>query len=619
MSQYRRVVMAGMLAATAVIGACGGAGAAQPEAQGGMVYQNAVYKPPAERPFISLAQYTAAGPRSAAASRLKEQVDDVVTVTRGLGSSATYDKLVEALNANHYGYSPVDAVVLFKLTGNSAYIDQAIRMVDLLVSSETGLILAGSTPRIASDSYLNVGAELASVALAYDYGFSRLTGAQRKAWSDYADQALFNVWNPEKARWGSSNRPWTGWSINDPGNNYHYSFLMATELWALASQNDAWIAFLRTQKFPQLVRFFGVLDSGGSREGTGYGTAIGSLFEDYAYWKDSTGEDLSAYSSHARNTIDYWIHATVPTFEYFAPIGDQARSSMPVMFDYQRKLMLEAVALGAGSDQASRGLWWLQHARLTDGGTGWTQGRMNYNFDFRYDLLAAGGAGKAPISLSYDAAGTGAMFARSDWNGTASWMHANVGHYEQSHAHQDQGSFSFFRGEWLTVSSNVHSHSGIEQGTDTENVLRFDSAAGPVPQNNSNPARSMTDTGDAVQIDADLSPAYSSSGQKVQLWRRQFSYQRSTHTLAIHDLCRVRAGVTPVFQLHLPVAPVRQKDGSYVAGALRIVVQQPTDASLTVVSMKELSAEFNDGYRLELRGPVDQCEFTVALTALAHR
>ena len=46
---------------------------------------------------------------------------------------------------------------------------------------------------------------------------------------------------------------------------------------------------------------------------TGYGTSLGSLFEDYRYWLDSTGADLSALLPHARATIDYWLHATVPT------------------------------------------------------------------------------------------------------------------------------------------------------------------------------------------------------------------------------------------------------------------------------------------------------------------
>ena len=578
-------------------------------------YPGYSYRLPTARPFISLAQYTNAPTASSAVSRLKAQVDDVVAITKTLGGNTTYDKLVSAISADHYDYSPVDSVIMFRLTGNSDYIDQAIRMVDLFVTAENAAIESGADPTIAADSYLYVGGFLSELALAYDYGYNRLNGGQRSAWSAYAEQTLFNLWNPDKATWGSVSRPWSGWSINDPGNNYYYSFLKATQMWALSSQSGTWISFLQTQKYPQMVPFFSILSGGGSREGTGYGTAIGNLFEDYAYWKDSTGEDLSAYSSHARETVDYWIHATVPTFEYFAPIGDQARSSLPIMFDYQRKLVLEGVALSATSAQGQRGLWWLNHAKVTDGGNGWVTGSMRYNFDYRYDLLAGSGSGQAPSALLYNATGTGALFARSDWGTSASWVHTNVGYYDQSHAHQDQGGFSFFKSRWLTVTSNVYSNSGINQGTDVENVLRFDAGSAPVPQNNSVSTKTVTDSGDTVQINADLSPAYSDSSNSVSQWIRQFTYQRSVHKLTVHDVCTVGSGVTPVWQLHLPASPVRQADGTYLAGTLRIGLVQPGAPTVNVVDMRSTSADFTGGYRMELRGPANQCEFIVNLTA----
>ena len=39
--------------------------------------------------------------------------------------------------------------------------------------------------------------------------------------------------------------------------------------------------------------------------------------------------DLGNANSHVTDSIYYWIHATVPTRDRFAPIGDQARNSMP--------------------------------------------------------------------------------------------------------------------------------------------------------------------------------------------------------------------------------------------------------------------------------------------------
>jgi hypothetical protein len=581
----------------------------------GTPYPGYTYTLPTIRPFISLDHYSRADRTSNAYTRLKAQVDDVVTVTNRFASSGTYSQLVSALNADHYGYSPVDSVIMFRISGDTAYIDQAIRMVDLFVQAENAAIAAGEIPLSARDSYLEVGLYISELALTYDYGYSRLTAAQRSAWSAYAEQAIYNIWNYESASWGKVSRPWSGWSVRDPGNNYFYGFMKATQLWALASQNPTWIAYLQSNVYSLLVPFFSVLNGGGSREGTGYGTALGNLFENYLYWKGSTGEDLAAYSSHARETIDYWIHATVPTFQYFASIGDQSRVSMPIMFDYQRKLVLTGVALYPDTNQGKRGNWWLNRVQVTDGGTGWLSGQMRYNYDFKYDLLGATSSEQAPIALTYDATGVGALFSRSDWTTTASWIHTNAGNYDQSHAHEDQGSFSFFKNRWLTITSNTLSNSGINQGVGVHNVVRFDFGGAAIPQTESVSTKTVSDSADVLQVSENLSPAYSNSAGRVSSWVRELTYTRSSHNLRIHDVCSIAAGVTAVFQLHTPVQPVRQPDGSYLAGNLRVTPVLPVSPTVNIVSMRDESSDFSDGYRLELRGPASNCEFIVSLAA----
>lgn len=581
----------------------------------GASYPGYTYQLPSQRPFLSLDDFNSPNRSADAFTRLKAQVDDAVRITSALPASATYEQLVGALNSAHYGYSAVDSVVMYRLTGEVQYIDQALRMAGLFIASENQKIAAGTQPTIAGDSYLEVGHYLEQVALSYDYGHARLSAVQRGEWEAYADQVLYNVWNPATARWGAVSRPWSGWSINDPGNNYYYSFMKATSLWALATQNSAWITFLQQQKFTQMVPFFGQLAGGGSREGTGYGTAMGSLFENYRYWKSATGEDLSALTPHAADTIDYWIHATVPTLDYYAAIGDQARSSMPRMFDYQRKLVLEGVALRPDSQAARRGTWWLNRIKVTDGGSGSVVGRMRYNFNFRYDLLARSGSELAPSALVYDASGAGALFARSDWSESASWVSLVAGVYDQSHAHQDQGSFSFYKGEWLALTSNVHSRSGINQDVGTQNIVRFDAGGAPVPQNTTVLSKTVADNGDVLQVTANLSPAYSRNAQQVSGWTRTLSYQRSQHKLAVRDTCSVAQGVQPVWQLHVPVKPVLEAGGTIVAGRLRIKPLVPAAPAVSVVDMRTVSSDYNGGYRIELRA-ASGCEFNVELQAL---
>ena len=86
---------------------------------------------------------------------------------------------------------------------------------------------SGQRPAISGDSYLHVGDYLKDLSTVYDWMYDRLTQAQRDRWAAYAEQAVWNVWHPSQAQWGGKAFPWSGWSTNNPGNNYYYSFVEA--------------------------------------------------------------------------------------------------------------------------------------------------------------------------------------------------------------------------------------------------------------------------------------------------------------------------------------------------------------------------------------------------------
>lgn len=548
-------------------------------------YPGFTYNLPAARPFISLEQFAQAQRNSSAYSRFRAAADAAV-----------------AGNAP-YAYSATHSVIMYRLTNSGKYIDDAIARVEAFVSQAEAAIARGQRPDIAGDSYLEVGFYIEQLALTYDAGYDRLTGSQRERWPALAEQALRNVWNPATARWGNTPAPWSGWSICDPGNNYHFSFLRATMLWALASQNREWLDFLQRQKFGPLVDYYAQLPGGGSREGTGYGTAQKNLFENYLYWVNSTGEDLAGLTAHVRETIDYWIHATVPTRDRFAPIGDQSRSSIPELYDYHENLVHSAVVLGRGTAEARRGTWWLRNNSV-DG--------VTHSFNLFGDLLPYPDQPEAPTARLYHATGAGVVFARSSWDTDASWVAMVAGKYDQSHAHQDQGSFTFFRRDWLAVTANIWSHSGINQGVDVHNVLRFERAGGgTIPQSASETLQSsmtVANQGDTVTVSADLSNAYWRNRDAVQSWTRTLEF--SNTTLRITDACRVAADVRPVFQIQVPTQPAMVGDGSVRAGDLVIV---PRDAgAISWVAMP--GPEFSRGYRIEVR-PASGCAFSLELRA----
>jgi len=215
-----------------------------------------------------------------------------------------------------YGYNATDAAFVARIEGPAQaapYCARAVELVEAQVADAEALIAMGQRPAISGDSYLDVGGMIEELALSYDWCASATTPAQRTRWAAYAEQAIYNVWHPELAVWGAVSHPWSGWSINDPGNNYHYSFLLATMAWAMASDRSAWRNFLETEKLPALQAYYADLAGGGSREDTGYGTSHMRLFYLYRLWRDGLGSDLSNQNSHLTDTIDYWIHATTPS------------------------------------------------------------------------------------------------------------------------------------------------------------------------------------------------------------------------------------------------------------------------------------------------------------------
>jgi hypothetical protein len=503
-----------------------------------------------------------------------------------------------------YAFSATDAALLFQLKPEARYCDLAVRLVQAQVDDAEARIKAGERPAVAGDSYLEAGPMIGDLALTWENCRASISDAQRSQWSAYAEQTVWNIWNPRSARWGDKAFEWTGWSIDNPGNNYYYSFVEATMYWGLASHSETWLKRLREDKLPALTAYFGKLDGGGSLEGTGYGAAHMRLFALYRTWRDSTGEDLANANRHVDDSIRFWIHATVPTMDRFAPIGDQSRVSVPEIYDYHRRLVLEARSLSRNEDLRSMASWWLNEISIRE---------MTHGFNFRHGLLPAGDGGTPPAALVYHASGTGHLFARTGWDRKAAWIAFNAGPYMESHAHQDQGGFTYFSGDWLAVSENIWTHSGIQQGTDVHNVVRFVRNGSALRQRQPSTSRMeitrMDPASGEVHARADLSPAYA-GGAGVNSWQREIDFVGGK--LTVNDRFSKTADTEAIFQINVPVQPVINGREAR-AGRLRVKVIQPEDAVLSALDWSSLDkAEFRSGWRIDAKGSGD--EFLVELS-----
>ena len=518
---------------------------------------------------------------SAPASRFKAKVDQWIA-----GSSI-------------WGFQSWNGALMGQLTGNAGYCTKAIAVVETGVVAAEAMIAANQAPEVASDSYLHVGEMIGDLSLVYDWCFDQVTPAQRTRWITYANTTIGNVWNHTGAKWGSATMPWSGWSTNDPSDNYYYSFLRGTMLLGLATKGenpraDEWITQFRDTKIlGQLVPTFEAdLQGGGSREGTGYGVAMRNLWELYDLWHATTGEKLHTKTKHARLSMMSFIHQTLPTIDRVAPTGDQSRDSTASFFDYHRAYLQELVALFPNDPMAQKAKQLLASSTVPAMGQSFMLA-----YDFLYDMDDVTAAPLEGINTAYYAPGIGELYARSGWDKHATWVNMIAGPYTQSHAHQDQGSLMIYKDGWLAYDPVVDSHSGLDQAVTTHGLVRIDQGGSPVRQiaETMSSVKALHKGSGWLYASADLTPAYDNNAavQKVQ---REIVYLLPD-VVVVYD--RVQGGSGQTWQLAVPTAPSISGNTATISNAgHQLTVTKLGAGSMSAFDYRD-NSDFAGGYRLD--------------------
>lgn len=504
---------------------------------------------------------------------------------------------------NIYGFEAWNAALMRHVSGNINYCTWAVQRVDSYVASEETLINANQRATIAGDSYLEVGEHIANISMVYDWCYAQTSSTQRTRWITYMNQAVWNVWHPDQARWGNTVYAWSGWSVDNPVNNYYYSFLKATMMLGLATHGENaqavdWITMFRDTKIAsQLVPTFQRdLTGGGSREGTGYGTAMRELFWLYDVWEATTGEKLADLTGHTRASGPYLIHSVTPTLDRLAPIGDHARDSTAAFFDYHRFYALMLARLYS-NDAVGRS--------MADFASRASVSQMSQHFqrwiDFVYEPSNITRKPLEDLYPVYYGSGTGHVFMRSDWTNSATWVHFTAGPYTESHAHHDQGQILLFKREWLAVDANIMSHSGIEQDEDLHNIVRLSRNGTLLRQREGNgPAQlyGLYNDADFTWAAGNLAPVYN-SGDGVSTLDREVVFLKP-NVVVVFD--RVGgSGLTADWLLSSPVSPVQSGATATFTGSQSTMVARrihPVNATTTVANWPSLNAGTSGGYRL---------------------
>jgi hypothetical protein len=506
------------------------------------------------------------------------------------------------IGGNDLGLSAWHAALLGQLTGQPQYCAQAITVVDTMVTTAEAAIAAGSVPHAGQDSYYFVGEDIGDLALTYDWCFDTVTADQKSRWLAYADQAVWNTWNPTAAKWDATAMAWSGWATDDPSDNYYYGFLKATMLVGLAAQGedataDQWIAqFHDTKIMAELVPAFDTdLVGGGSREGTGYGVAMKNLFQLYDFWNQTTGEHLFAKTPHTRASMLSFIHQVVPTLDRIAPTGDQSRDSTASFFDYHRQYLQELVTMYPNDALSPRAQALLAASSVP---------KMSQAFmavdDFLYANSNVTASTLAGLNTTYYAPGIGELYTRSGWDTHATWLNLIAGPYTESHAHQDQGSLLLYKDGWLAYDAVIDSHSGLRQETGAHSLVRIDSGGSPVTQVASTTSTlvALHATANWIYASSDLLPAYNNKAQ-VTKDQREIVYLLPD-TVVVYDRVASPAGTSQTWQLATPVSPSISGTSATVnaAHALHVTRYAPAAATSSVYAMTA-DSDYSSGYRLD--------------------
>ncbi|MEJ1934199.1 DNRLRE domain-containing protein, partial [Nostoc sp. NIES-2111] len=187
--------------------------------------------------------------------------------------------------------------------------------------------------------------------------------------------------------------------------------------------------------------------------------------------------------------------------------------------------------------------------------------RMRQNYEYVVDFLYAPprlpAASLQELSSTYWGSGTGQFMTRSDWGTGATFTNFICGPFTESHAHRDQGSFVFFRGNWLAYDSNMRRPSGIEQGEELHNLVRLVRSDGSTVYQRveSSPCqmKAVVEQPLYSYAVADVTPVYNGQSGVVRVMRELLFVKPGV--LVVADRVTTSNGVTKVWTLNLPAQP----------------------------------------------------------------
>jgi hypothetical protein len=351
----------------------------------------------------------------------------------------------------------MNVAVVYLVTGERKYCER--------LAVEARRLMSAANPR--GDSYYGYAGIMGALATVLTYCEPILDAPLRADLASYLDTWTDELWFHNQG---------SGWGLEDPGNNYHVSFLLGTAWAGLALQAVGhpsaakWLDLVAKGVDRELAFLAERCQGGGWPEGTNYGEGSkGRLADLFSLLAAAGVRNAFQSSAFFPAAVRYAHYQLQPGNVYLYPAGDMARESDMTVSSYDRQYMQLMVYWLGDPDARAVGQWYLQNVAPSYR-TGFSHPTALWR-----DLVYAIDVPAKPQSalpLAHRARGDELVSIRSGWDAEATaLMVSGASRIDQSHAHLDTGGFTLWRNGWQIVDAVTYSHSGLLQEPGAHNLI----------------------------------------------------------------------------------------------------------------------------------------------------
>ena len=489
---------------------------------------------------------------------------------RWVSLKANVDAYLSDPNAlTEYNSSPENAATVYLFTQDAQYATAAYTWVSQVIAAAN----------VQFDSYLDFGDEMREAGMVLNYCYPALTDAQRTTLETYLDQWTNQLWNDNQG---------SGWGLADPGDNYHLAFLEGTAFagYALRGVGNAdaasYINILHQQlNAPapegEMQYLNGVVEGGEWIEGSNYGERSKQrMFHALAVVASMDGVNYFTQSPFFANSIYFQIYGTQPNNTLFYPGGDLARVSTMPISPYDRSIV--QIATFFTNDATARGYGQGFLTSVIPDYTGPSfDDRIEYYLDFLFGRDDITPVSESSLPLSYHSPTSGWVNMRSGWDANATSVSVSGAPIiDQSHQHDDVGSFVIWNGGWLAGDASTWSHSGEIQTPDAHNMINVSGIVHDVV--NVPGTSQFFEAPGYGYVQVDGSNQFSNgTSNLVAEWTRELVYLPAQAGVVVYDRVTPAAGATYDWRVHFPIQPT-------LSGTAYTVTSQGSSIALQPIS-----------------------------------